>query len=73
MSKELQIGKRRIEWPILQGAMSLGGSTERLASAVTNEGGAGTIGGSGLGYPEYMKEHKLPFDKEHFDIALLFH
>ncbi|TXF07320.1 nitronate monooxygenase, partial [Campylobacter coli] len=46
----LQIGKHTIKYPIFQGGMGLGISWDRLASAVSLNGGLGIISSVGTGY-----------------------
>jgi len=48
--KPLKIGKHLIEKPIIQGGMGVGISWDRLAGAVSNEGGLGVISSVGTGY-----------------------
>lgn len=50
--QSLQIGKHRIKYPIFQGGMGLGISWDRLASAVSLNGGLGIISSVGTGYYE---------------------
>lgn len=47
--KPLQIGNITVPFPIVQGGMGIGISMSRLASAVANAGGIGTIATVGLG------------------------
>ncbi len=48
--KPLKIGKHEIEIPIIQGGMGIGISWDRLAGAVSKEGGLGVVSGVGTGY-----------------------
>lgn len=69
--KELKIGKHTIKYPIFQGGMGLGISWDRLASAVSLNGGLGIISSVGTGYYEnrshIKKELNLkPFGSENF-------
>ncbi|WP_270976755.1 nitronate monooxygenase [Campylobacter helveticus] len=50
--KPLQIGKHTIKYPIFQGGMGLGISWDKLASAVSLNGGLGIISSVGTGYYE---------------------
>ncbi|EHN8574585.1 nitronate monooxygenase, partial [Campylobacter coli] len=50
--KSLQIGKHTIKYPIFQGGMGLGISWDKLASAVSLNGGLGIISSVGTGYYE---------------------
>ena len=47
--KSLDLGKLKIELPIIQGGMGVRVSASSLASAVSNEGGLGVIAAVGLG------------------------
>jgi NAD(P)H-dependent flavin oxidoreductase YrpB (nitropropane dioxygenase family) len=58
---ELQIGSITARIPIVQGGMGVRVSLSKLASAVANEGGIGTIASVGLGDVELAK---LDFEKE---------
>ncbi|MGI5891767.1 MAG: NAD(P)H-dependent flavin oxidoreductase [Bacillota bacterium] len=49
---ELNIGGLIVKIPLIQGAMGVGISGSRLASAVANQGGVGVIAGVGMGYRE---------------------
>lgn len=51
----LKIGKHIIEKPIIQGGMGLGISWDRLAGAVSREGGLGVISSVGTGYYQDSK------------------
>lgn len=53
--KSLQIGKYNVEIPIIQGGMGVGISWDRLAGAVSAEGGLGVISAVGTGYYENNK------------------
>jgi nitronate monooxygenase len=48
--KPLQIGKYTIEKPIIQGGMGIGISWDKLAGAVSKEGGLGVLSSIGTGY-----------------------
>lgn len=48
----LNIGDLSIKYPIVLGAMGVGVTRSKLASAVTNAGGLGVISGVNLGYTE---------------------
>ncbi|ECP7274783.1 nitronate monooxygenase family protein [Campylobacter jejuni] len=69
--QSLQIGKHTIKYPIFQGGMGLGISWDRLASAVSLNGGLGIISSVGTGY---YKERKYaskelnakPYGSENF-------
>lgn len=52
MSKEFIIRNKKISLPIVQGGMGVGVSRNRLASAVINCGGVGTISASQIGFTE---------------------
>ncbi len=52
MQKEFIIRGKKISLPIVQGGMGVGVSRSRLASAVINCGGVGTISASQIGYTE---------------------
>ncbi len=54
----VRIGRLETESPIVLGGMSIGLTKARLAGAVANEGGFGTIGGVGLGLSEGTRGHK---------------
>jgi len=57
--KSLNIGKYKIEKPIVQGGMGVGISWDRLAGTVSKEGGLGVISSVGTGYyknKEYAKK-----------------
>lgn len=67
----LNIGRFRIEKPIIQGGMGVGISWDRLAGTVSKEGGLGVISAVGTGYYENkIHAHKLvaqrPFEAENF-------
>ena len=53
----LKIGELVAEIPIVQGAMGVGVSLSKLASAVANEGGIGVISGVQIGFDEADFEH----------------
>ena len=52
MEKELWIGKRRVEKPVLQGGMGIGISLGGLAGAVAANGGVGIISAAQIGFRE---------------------
>ncbi|EAI4298244.1 nitronate monooxygenase [Campylobacter lari] len=58
--KALKIGKHEIKYPIFQGGMGLGISWDKLASAVSLNGGLGIISSVGTGY----YENRIHIDKE---------
>lgn len=67
----LKIGKHSIKYPIFQGGMGLGISWDRLASAVSLNGGLGIISSVGTGYYEnkaYIKKelNSKPYGSENF-------
>ncbi|EAK3929970.1 nitronate monooxygenase [Campylobacter jejuni] len=67
----LQIGKHTIKYPIFQGGMGLGISWDRLASAVSLNGGLGIISSVGTGYYEERKYaskelNAKPYGSENF-------
>ncbi|HDZ5065304.1 TPA: nitronate monooxygenase [Campylobacter jejuni] len=67
----LQIGKHSIKYPIFQGGMGLGISWDRLASAVSLNGGLGIISSVGTGYYEERKYvskelNAKPYGSENF-------
>ncbi|EAL8256575.1 nitronate monooxygenase [Campylobacter coli] len=69
--KSLQIGKHTIKYPIFQGGMGLGISWDKLASAVSLNGGLGIISSVGTGYYEnrthISKElNSKPYGSENF-------
>lgn len=69
--KPLKIGKYTIKYPIFQGGMGLGISWDRLASAVSLNGGLGIISSVGTGYYENLahvnKQLNLkPYGSENF-------
>ncbi|EIA67124.1 2-nitropropane dioxygenase [Campylobacter coli 1098] len=69
--KSLQIGKHTIKYPIFQGGMGLGISWDKLASAVSLNGGLGIISSVGTGYYEnrthISKElNAKPYGSENF-------
>lgn len=69
--QSLKIGKHIIKYPIFQGGMGLGISWDRLASAVSLNGGLGIISSVGTGYYEnrahIKKELNLkPYGSENF-------
>ncbi len=69
--KPLKIGKHSIKYPIIQGGMGLGISWDRLASAVSLNGGLGVISSVGTGYYEnraHIKKelNSRPYGSENF-------
>jgi len=56
--KELKIGKFTAKIPIVQGGMSVRNSMAPLAAAVSNAGGIGVIGASGIPAEEVITEIK---------------
>jgi nitronate monooxygenase len=71
--KPLKIGKHTIKKPIIQGGMGLGISWDRLAGAVSKEGGLGVISSVGTGVYEnrayadkIMGEGRRPYEAENF-------
>ena len=69
--KALQIGKHKVRHPIVQGGMGLGISWDRLASAVSLNGGLGVISSVGTGYYENRSHIKKelnarPYGSENF-------
>jgi len=67
----LKIGKYIIEHPIIQGGMGVGISWDRLAGAVSKEGGLGVVSCVGTGYYEngiYLERDAggRPIDTENF-------
>ncbi|MBK1972107.1 nitronate monooxygenase [Campylobacter sp. TTU-622] len=69
--KPLKIGKHTIKYPILQGGMGLGISWDRLASAVSLNGGLGIISSVGTGYYgnlQYVSKefNSRPYGSENF-------
>ena len=50
--KELRIGEKTTQIPIIQGGMGVGISRSRLAGAVAREGGVGVISTAQIGYDE---------------------
>ena len=67
----LQIGKHKVKYPIIQGGMGLGISWDRLASAVSLNGGLGVISSVGTGYYENRSHIKKelnakPYGSENF-------
>lgn len=64
----LKIGKHIINTPIIQGGMGVGISWDRLAGAVSKEGGLGVISSVGTGIYENRKyAHKLAGDNRPVD------
>lgn len=69
--KALQIGKHSVKYPIVQGGMGLGISWDKLASAVSLNGGLGVISSVGTGYYENLSHIKRelnsrPYGSENF-------
>ena len=69
--KPLKIGKHTIKYPIFQGGMGLGISWDKLASAVSLNGGLGIISSVGTGYYEERKYinkelNTKPYGSENF-------
>ncbi len=71
--KPLKIGKHTISKPIIQGGMGLGISWDRLAGAVSREGGLGVISSVGTGVYQnraYAKKvmgvGRRPYETENF-------
>ncbi len=69
--KSLQIGKHTIKYPIFQGGMGLGISWDKLASAVSLNGGLGIISSVGTGYYENRSHinkelNAKPYGSENF-------
>ncbi len=67
----MKIGKYSIEKPIIQGGMGVGISWDRLAGAVSKEGGLGVVSAVGTGYYENKKFSKKnvkdkPFSEQNF-------
>lgn len=56
MDHTLQIGQIKPQFPILQGGMGVGISLSKLAAAVANAGGIGTISGTGISVDE-LRSH----------------
>ena len=50
--KELRIGEKTAQLPIIQGGMGVGISRSSLAGAVAREGGVGVISTAQIGYDE---------------------
>jgi nitronate monooxygenase len=69
--KPLKIGKYTMPYPIIQGGMGVGISWDRLAGAVSKEGGLGVISCVGTGYyqnQKYVRKSSFnrPFEVENF-------
>jgi len=69
--KPLKIGKYTIKHPIVQGGMGLGISWDKLAGAVSLNGGLGVVSSVGTGYYKNSKYAKKeisdrPFEAENF-------
>ncbi|KAA6224717.1 MULTISPECIES: nitronate monooxygenase [unclassified Campylobacter] len=62
--KPLTIGKHTIKYPIFQGGMGLGISWDRLASAVSLNGGLGIISSVGTGYYENLSHISKEFNSK---------
>lgn len=60
MNKSFTIRNKEIKTPIVQGGMGVGISLNKLASAVINQGGVGTISASHVGFnnPDFFKNAK---------------
>ncbi|MGM0624147.1 MAG: nitronate monooxygenase, partial [Campylobacterota bacterium] len=54
----LKIGKHQVKHPIIQGGMGVGISWDRLAGAVSYEGGLGVVSAVGTGYYDNMRYAK---------------
>ena len=62
--KPMELGKVHVPVPIFQGALSIGLSMSRLASAVAREGGVGVIAASKIGFRERdFRENPLEANK----------
>jgi len=62
--KQISIGNKVLETPIIQGGMGVGVSLSGLAAAVANQGGAGVISAVGIGmtepgYEKNFREYNL--------------
>jgi nitronate monooxygenase len=69
--KSLKIGKYNIQKPIIQGGMGVGISWDRLAGAVSKQGGLGVVSAVGTGYYQDKKFSKKnvsdrPFSADNF-------
>lgn len=60
-----RIGKHLIQKPIIQGGMGVGISWDRLAGAVSKEGGLGVISAVGTGYYNNKVHAKLSYGRPH--------
>ena len=63
MLKPIKIKDFTIKYPIIQGGMGVGVSWDRLASAVTKEGGLGVISAIGTGYYQRGAYSKYALDR----------
>lgn len=63
--KSFNIGDLKISVPIIQGGMGIGVSLSRLASAVANMGGIGTISSVGIGFID--RNPKLSLRNNHIE------
>lgn len=52
MTCSLNIGNKKVKYPIIQGGMGIGVSLHKLAGAVAKEGGIGVISTADIGYQE---------------------
>lgn len=72
----LQIGDMKPEFPIVQGGMGVGISLSKLAAAVANAGGIGTISGTGISVDELRfhirKARELTNHKGYIGVNVLF-
>ncbi|GGM18732.1 2-nitropropane dioxygenase [Paraliobacillus quinghaiensis] len=76
MDHTLQIGHVKPNFPIMQGGMGVGISLSKLAAAVANAGGIGTISGTGISVEE-LRDHiktarKLTNGKGYIGVNVLF-
>lgn len=74
--KQLKIGDMEPRFPIVQGGMGVGISLSKLAAAVANAGGIGTISGTGISVEELRyhirKARKLTKHKGYIGVNVLF-
>jgi nitronate monooxygenase len=74
--KQLKIGDMEPKFPIVQGGMGVGISLSKLAAAVANAGGIGTISGTGISVEELRyhirKARKLTKNKGYIGVNVLF-
>ncbi len=61
----LQIGNKKVRFPIIQGGMGVGVSLSKLAAAVANAGGIGVISGAQIGF----RENDFKTDNDHANIT----